>query len=94
MDIDMEPLIVRLEERGIHAAYDYDDNLMMQTVTFSGNWLGGRRLPIARIADEIISQLEEIVPAPVGADDDLHGILSVVFLMLMSKRLRESDERD
>ncbi len=94
MDIDMEPLIVRLEERGIHAVYDYDDNLMMQTVIFSGDGLGGRRLPIARIADEIIPHLEEIVPSPVGADDDLHGILSVVFLMLISKRLRESDDRD
>ena len=88
MEIDLEPLIQRVEGYGIGVSYDYDENLRMQSVIFEGGDMEENTIPIADIADEIIPHLDEIIGYPLNVKDNLHGILAVVVLLLVSRRLR------
>lgn len=93
MEIDLELLIMRLEDFDIRVSYDYDEDLMMQTATFEGGNLEGRSLPIAGIADELIPHLDEIIQLPLETEDDLHGILAIILLMLVSRKLQGGEDR-
>ena len=42
----------------------------------------------------MIPHLDEIVSHPMETDDDLHGILSIILLMLVSRKMRGDDGHD
>lgn len=91
MEIDLEPLIQKVEQYGISAEYDYDENLKFQSIIFQGEGLGKHSLPIAVIADEIVPHLDEIINQPLYAEDDLHGILEIILLLLIGRKLQGDD---
>lgn len=95
MRLDMEPLIGYVERYcGGSASCDYDESLRMQTITFDGAFLEERKLPLARMADSLIPHLDELIDHPLEAQDDLHGIQSIVLLMMISRKLQGEDTRD
>lgn len=91
MEVDLETLIERVEEGGIRVEYDYDEDLRTQSVIFEGDGLERKRLAMEEIADEVVPHLDEIIGHPLEAGDDLHGILSIVLLMLVGRKLRGED---
>lgn len=91
IDIDLEPLIQRIEQYGIIAQYDYDDNIKFQSIIFDGEELDKSRLPVAAIADEIIPHLDEIINQPLCAKDDIQGILEIILLLLIGRKLQGDD---
>lgn len=89
MEINLEKLIQIVENHGIHVDYDYNEDLEKQSVVFESSMLEQSVLPIASIAEETIPHLDEIINHPLEASDDLHGILSILLLMLIGEKLRE-----
>ena len=87
--VDLEPLIQRLTRHGISVLYDYDESLTKQSITVEGENLESRRLPIAEIAYETIPHLDELISQPLQVDDDLHGIMAIVLLMMVGQKLKE-----
>lgn len=95
MRLDMEPLIECVTRYGGGpVSYDYDENLKMQSLVFDGESLKGRNLPIAEIANQLIPHLDELIDHPLQAQDDLHGVLSIVLLMMIGRKLQGEDSRD
>ena len=91
LDINLEDLIWEIEEHGFEVHYDYDEDLRKQSVVFEGKGLEGSLLPIADIAEKTIPHLDEIINHPLTAIDDLHGILEIIVLLLISRKLQGDD---
>ena len=82
--VDLEPLIQMLTRHGISVQYEYDESLTKQSITVKGEDLEDRRLPISDIAYETIPHLDELISQPLHVDDDLHGIMAIVLLLMVS----------
>lgn len=93
IEIDLEGLIYRLREHGVQVQYDYDNDLKTQSVFFEGKDLERKTLPIASIAEAVVPHLDEIINHPLDFEDDLHGILEILLLLLISRKLQGDDIR-
>lgn len=87
-DIDLEKLINEVSAYGVEVEYDYSDDLVKQTVCFSGNGLYEAKIPFERIANMVIPQLDEITQQTVDAEDNIDGILKIVLLEIISYKMR------
>jgi len=89
--VNLEPLIQAVEELGVYVQYDYDEDLMRQTVVFEGTVLYQPDFPVAAVAQKIVPNLEEIASFPLVPQDGLHGILELILLLLISQKMREGN---
>lgn len=87
--IDLEILIQKIEYYGISVQYEYDETLTKQSIIIEGTGLEDRNIPIAAIANEVIPHMDEIINQPLEADDNLHGIMAIVLLLMISQKLKE-----
>lgn len=91
MEIDLEALIQKVENYGIKVYYDYNEDLKKQSVIFEGKDLEHMELPIPAMAEEIVPRLEEMINGPLEVVDGLHGILEIVLLLLISRKMQGDD---
>lgn len=89
MELNLESLIQAVENYGIHVEYDYNEDLEKQSVIFESADLEQSVLPVAFLAEQTVPHLDEIINHPLEASDDLHGILAILLLMLIGKKMRE-----
>ncbi|MDY3909029.1 MAG: uridine kinase [Eubacterium sp.] len=88
--IELEELIQLIEQYGICVKYDYDDDLERQMVIFTGDRLNVLTMPVERMAEMLIPQLDEIVSVSFGAKNNLEGIVELIVLLAMSTKMREA----
>lgn len=91
IEVNLEHLIFMLQKQGIHVQYDYDNDLKTQSVVFEGKNLEQKTLPIASIAEDVVPHLDEIINHTLDEPDDLHGILEILLLLLVSRKLQGDD---
>lgn len=91
IEIDLEDLIYQLHKNNIQVQYEYDNELKTQTIVFGGKDLEGKTLPIGAIAEDVVPHLDEIINHPLDAEDDLHGILEILLLLVISRKLQGDD---
>ncbi len=91
IEINLEEFIYQLQNYGIEIQYDYDNELKTQSILFGGKDLERKTLPIALIAETVVPHLDEIINHPLEEEDDLHGILAVLLLLVMSRKLQGDD---
>lgn len=87
IEINAEELISQIKEYGIDVYYDYDNDLEKQIITFKDKNLESLTLPIDRIAKNVVPRLDEILNHPLNATDNLHGIIEIIILLVMAKKL-------
>jgi len=86
--IELEEFIQVAESYGIHVKYDYDDGLERQIVVFTGEKLNVLSMPVEEIAERMIPQIDEIISLSFGAKDNLEGIVELILLFVMSRKMR------
>lgn len=91
IEVDLEILIQRIQGCGIQVRNYYNSDLRMQSVVFKGSGGEGATLPIAEIAEEVVPHLDELINHPLKSDNGLKGILEIVVLLLIGRKLRGDD---
>lgn len=87
--LDVEPLIATLTDLGIYAFYNYNDDLMTQTVFIDGRSLPPEILDFDAIVNEMIPQLDEITRKIIVPEDNLTGIIILFLLELISNKMKD-----
>ena len=90
-DIDLENFRYEIEKRGIQVKYDYDENLIKQVITFSGEELNKKTINFGEIAEKIIPNLDEILEQDLSYTNNINGIIETVILISISHKMREED---
>ena len=80
--INVEPLVDELRSIGLSIRYDYTEDLQRQIVDIDANDLERMKLPVEKIANSIIPQLDEITRENLDKDDP-NGKDAVVILFLL-----------
>ena len=83
-EINIEPLLSRLQSYGISIFSDFNQDLERQTIVCDGESLKNKSIPFKKIASDIIPQLEEISEQSLEELDPLQGILCLFLLLLIS----------
>ena len=87
--INVEPIVSELRMYGIKVDYEYSDNLQDQYITFDADDMEQMHLPLERIADRVIPQLEEITRENLGEQMDAKdGIIILFLLLLISNKMQ------
>lgn len=89
ISINLEPLIQRAADYGISIQYDYDESLTRQSILIEAADLEGKIFPADQVARELIPHLDEIINHPLELEDNLHSILAIILLLMISRKLRE-----
>lgn len=91
--IELEELIKVIEGYGICVKYDYDEGLERQIVVFTGDELGTLSIPFGKIAESLVPQSDEIVSRTFGAKDNLVGIVELLLLLEISRKMKGGGEK-
>ena len=82
--INVEPLIDELRLNGLSIRYDYTEDLQKQIVDIDANDLEQMKLPVEKIANSIIPQLDEITRENLDKDyPNGKDAVIILFLLLM-----------
>jgi uridine kinase len=88
--INIEKLAGCLERNGIYTEYDYSDDLRYQTINLEAKDLERMSLPVEKIAEQVIPQLEEITREEFSADlNAKEGIIILFLLLVISNKMKE-----
>jgi hypothetical protein len=87
--VDIEKLADELKQNGINVEYDYSEDLKYQIIDFDANDLENIILPVERMAQNVIPQLEEITREKFSDDiNGKDGIIILVLLLLISNKMQ------
>lgn len=86
--VNLEPIIQELSNYDVSIKYDYSEDLRKQTIIFDGENLKNRNIDFDKIANDIIPQLDEITGQSLECDDNLHGIIELMVLVLISNKMQ------
>ena len=86
--VNLEPIIQELSNYDISIKYDYSEDLRKQTIIFDGENLKNKNIDFDKIASEIIPQLDEITAQSLACNDNLHGIVELMILVLISNKMQ------
>ena len=87
--INVEPLVDELICYGIRVAYDYTEDLQMQTVDIDAADLEKVCIPVETIAERIVPQLEEITRENLNEHNKgSDGIIMLFLLLLISSKMQ------
>lgn len=86
--IDIEPLVRELTRYGVDVTFDYSEDLQMQIIDLCAEKLGSIRIPVEKIADKIIPQIEEITRERLNGKSGIDGMLELFVLLLISNKMR------
>ena len=86
--VNIEPCINELLKYDVLIKYDYSEDLNKQTILFEGESLKNKKIDFNRIALNIIPQLDEITNQELEYDDNLHGIIEILLLILISTKMQ------
>lgn len=87
-EINIEPLLSRLQSYGISIFSDFNQDLERQTIVCDGKSLENKKIPLKKIASDIIPQLEELSEQSLEELDTLQGILCLFLLLLISNSMQ------
>lgn len=88
--IDVEPLIDELVAYGIDINYDYlEEDLQMQVIDIDAEDLEKVDIPVEKIANRIIPQLEEVTREDLDIHNGKDGILTLFLLLIISRKMED-----
>jgi len=88
--VNVEPLVDELMGNGINVQYDYSDDLQKWVISLNADDIENIVLPIEKIANRVIPQLEEITRENLNKDDikGKEGIIILFLLLMISEKMR------
>lgn len=86
--IDIEPMVNELARYGVHVVYDYSEDLQTQKIDLDADELEYVNIPVEKVAEQIIPQLEEITRESFDEQNGLDGILKLFMLLLISSKMK------
>jgi uridine kinase len=88
--INIELLVNELKKNGINVEYDYSEDLQYQIINLDADNLEKVILPVEKIAENVIPQLEEITREEFSTDiNGKDGIIILFMLLLISNKMQE-----
>lgn len=88
VEVNIEPLIDEMIQYGLNVSYDYSEDLKMQIVDIDAEEFEKTLLPVEKIANRIIPQLDEITRENLDGLDNREGVLKLFLLLLVSYKMR------
>lgn len=86
--VNVEPIIRELEKYNICVEYDYSQDLKYQTLLFDAEELENADIPYDMIAVSIIPQLEELTKETFKDADNIHGVIKLFVVKLISHKMQ------
>ncbi|MGN0740812.1 MAG: hypothetical protein ACI4LX_11645 [Treponema sp.] len=86
-EVNFEPLIQELSKHGVYAVYEFDENMMYQSLVFEGANFEENTLPVMDIAYSVVSGLDFILMKPIVAKNDMWSIIALVILMMINEKM-------
>ena len=87
-EINIEPLLQRLEQYDIRTDYDFCDDPDMQTILIDGASLDDKSdVPFRQIAEDIIHNFDELAPDFRQSDRVHNNILQIMILIMIDKMM-------
>lgn len=86
--INIEPIVEELARYGVHVLYDYSEDLQTQKIDLDADELENVNIPVEKVAERIIPQLEEITRESFDEQNGLDGILKLFMLLLISNKMK------
>lgn len=86
--INLEPIIGELSKYEVDIIYDYSGDLKKQTIIFDGASLQNKIIQFDEIANNIITQIDEITIQDLNCENNISGIIKLVLLVLISHKMQ------
>ncbi len=81
--IEIDPLIQILNNNGINIEYNYSDDLKHQIVTIDAENMERQNLPVEKIAEDVIPQLDELTRENLSSEINIKDGVIILFLLLV-----------
>lgn len=88
VSINAEPMLVLLEEHGIHGSLTYDKDLLHQKMIFAGDDLKVDREVWDKIAYAAIPQIEDLTGGNIVWEDCTNGMVQIMLLVVISEIMK------
>lgn len=88
VSINAEPMLVLLEEHGIHGSLTYDKDLLHQKMIFAGDDLKVDREVWDKIAYAAIPQIEDLTGGNIVWEDGTNGMVQIMLLVVISEIMK------
>ena len=83
-EVNFEPLIAELSKHSVNASYEFDENMMYQSLVFEGMDMEENTLPVSDIAYAVVPELEFILQKPIVGRNNMWSIIALVILMMIN----------
>lgn len=88
---NVEPLVDELINNGVLARYDYSDDLNTQIIEIDADDLENMIIPVQRIAERVVPQLEEITRENLDENINAKDAVIILFLLLLISNKMQGD---
>ncbi len=88
VSINAEPVLVLLQEQGVHGSLSYDNDLLHQRIVFAGEDLAVGKEVWEKTARAAVLQMEDLTGGHVTWEDGVNGLIQVVLLVVIGEIMK------